>query len=422
MATPTPYQARERGDLIKAEDWNNIQIQSRVEIQSHDHAGGERGVQISSCGIADGSITSSHIAPAEINTEHLHNNAVTAAKIAAAAITNAHVAPDAAIAENKITFGAAGHDHDGINGKKISYRDLDYVPSTFPPASHQHRGEDLTIGDLRIGGNLQVGRSGSFTGHLGIGTTEPKAPLEVQSGNANTAAVVGLSTPNAADFLAISGGCQGDPHPQIVWRRGALRLGTAGSFSGQNFSEKLRITEDGHVGIGVPAPVETLEVAGTVKATAFVKHDGTPIGGKWLDGTGGIHYDTGKVGIGTSSPREALEVHGNIRLGQGGSLYALAALHNVRVIVGKVRGDGSKAWGDGFHSRKTDTGQYRIDFDEHCAGVPVVIAGCTDTNPDQKATVGCYGVSAAGFDVRIWRTVGNRWEDGPFDFIVLGLK
>jgi hypothetical protein len=348
MATPTPYIARQRGDLIQAEDWNDMQIRSREEIQSHDHTGGEQGAQISSRGIAAGSVTSSHIAAAEINTEHLQNNAVTAAKIATAALTNAHVAPEAAIAESKITFGAAGHNHDGINGKKISYHNLDDVPTIFPPVAHHHGGEELTIDNLRIGGNLQV---------------------------------VG----------------------------GNLQVERLGSFMG-------------NVGIGVQAPTEKLEVAGTVKATEFVKHDGTPIGSKWLDGTGGIHYDTGKVGIGTPSPREALEVHGNIRLGQSGSFYALAALHNVRVIVGKVRDDGSKAWGDGFQSRKIDTGHYRIDFDERFAEVPVVIAGCTDTNPDQKETVGCHGVSASGFDVRLWRNVGNRWEDDPFDFIAFGPK
>jgi hypothetical protein len=272
MATPTPYKAKQRGDLIQAEDWNDIQIQSRVEIQSHDHSG-------------------------------------------------------------------------DVNGKKISYHNLDDIPTTFPPVAHQHRGEELTIENLRIGGNLQVERSGFFTGN---------------------------------------------------------------------------------VGIGVPAPTEKLEVAGIVKATEFVKHDGTPIGSKWLDGTGGIHYDTGKVGIGTPAPREALEVHGNIRLGQGGSFYALAALHNVCVIVGKVHDDGSKVWGDGFQSRKTDPGRYHVEFDEPFAGVPVVIAGCTGTNPGLKETVGCHDVSDSGFDVRIWRNAGdnkgNRWVDNPFDFIVLGLK
>src|SRR5215831_291023 len=105
MPTPTPYIARQRGDLIQAEDWNNMQIRSREEIQSHNHTGGEQGDQISSRGIAAGSVTSSHIATAAINIEHLQDQAVTAAKIASAAITNAHVAPEAAIAENKITFG-----------------------------------------------------------------------------------------------------------------------------------------------------------------------------------------------------------------------------------------------------------------------------------------------------------------------------
>ena len=402
MATPTPYIAKQHGDVIQAEDWNDIQIRSREDLQSHDHSGGAQGVQIASRGLAAGSITAAHIA--------------------AAAITDAQVAPAAAIAESKITFGAAGHNHDGSNGQQISYRHLAHVPTTFPPAPHHHQDEERTMRHLRIEGHLQVGPSGAWTGHLDMGTTEPQAPLEVHSGEATRAAVVGLSTPHAADFIALSGGCQGEPHPQIVWRRGALRLGTAGSFRGQDFAEKLRITEEGHVGIGVPAPVATLEVAGTVKATAFVKHDGTPLGGPWVDGPGGLHYDTGQVGIGTPAPREALEVHGNIRLGPGGSCYALAAFHNMRVIVGKVQESGAKAWGEGFRARRTETGRYRIDFDEPFAGIPVVIAGCTNINSDQKETVGCHGVSAAGFDVRIWRNVGNRWEDDPFDFIVLGLK
>src|SRR5262249_61471189 len=136
MATPTPYIARQRGDLIQAEDWNDMQIRSREEIQSHDHTGGENGKKISyhnldnlptTCPLAVNSITSSHITAATINTTHLQDHAVTAAKIAVAAITNAHVAPDAAIAESKITFGAAGHNHDGANGKKISYHNLDDV-------------------------------------------------------------------------------------------------------------------------------------------------------------------------------------------------------------------------------------------------------------------------------------------------------
>src|SRR5215831_15996563 len=145
MARPTPYIARQRGDLIQAEEWNDIQIQSREEIQSHNHTGGEKGVQIASCGIA----------AAAISPSHLQDYAVTAAKIAAAAITNAHVAPEAAIAESKITFEAAGHNHDGINGKKISYHNLDDVPTIFSPVAHQHHGEELTIDNLRIGGNLQ---------------------------------------------------------------------------------------------------------------------------------------------------------------------------------------------------------------------------------------------------------------------------
>jgi Chaperone of endosialidase len=47
MATPTPYIERHDGDLIQAEEWNDIQIKARTELQSHNHTGGAQGTPIS---------------------------------------------------------------------------------------------------------------------------------------------------------------------------------------------------------------------------------------------------------------------------------------------------------------------------------------------------------------------------------------
>jgi hypothetical protein len=64
------------------------------------------------------------------------------------------------------------------------------------------------------------------------------------------------------------------------------------------------------VGIGTTSPSEKLEVNGTVKAGAFIG-DGSLLTGtsQWLDGTGGIYYNSGNVGIGTTAPVNNLHIH-----------------------------------------------------------------------------------------------------------------
>lgn len=98
----------------------------------------------------------------------------------------------------------------------------------------------------------------------------------------------------------------------------------------------------------------------------------------------------------------------------------LTIFNTVRVVVGKVKENGEKIWGDGFASKRTERGQYEIRFDAEFSEAPVVIACCTDTNINQKETVGCANVSTSGFDVRIWRNTDNELDDDPFDFIALG--
>ena len=129
---------------------------------------------------------------------------------------------------------------------------------------------------------------------------------------------------------------------------------------------------------------------------------------------------TGNVGIGTTNPSEKLEVNGNIKLGLNGGLFALGAMHNLRVVIGKVNSSGSKLWGDGFSSEKTEVGRYEITFDENFADKPIVVTGTTGLNSSQRETLGCSGVTVSGFTVWIWRNSDDEWEDDPFDFIAIG--
>ena len=105
----------------------------------------------------------------------------------------------------------------------------------------------------------------SVSGNFGIGTATPKVDLEINSNGPDDAPLLGVSTPDSADFIALSGGRQGNQQPHLVWRRGALRMGTANTYGGQAFSEKLRIMETGNVGLGVAAPAERLHLNGSIR-------------------------------------------------------------------------------------------------------------------------------------------------------------
>jgi hypothetical protein len=184
---------------------------------------------------------------------------------------------------------------------------------------------DVTAAELRVDGNsgvvgLTVGADsnhpwiGSRTNHglriltngteklrvladgkVGLGTATPTHPLDIKGAvrlRAATHTNLLITQPDnfndniALDFikdanLTPSARILFDGFTDQAVHRASLSFFTRGAAT-TDMVERVRITEDGNIGIGTTAPTQMLEVMGTVKATAFQGN------GAGLTGVGGI--------------------------------------------------------------------------------------------------------------------------------------
>jgi len=107
----------------------------------------------------------------------------------------------------------------------------------------------------------------SPTGNVGIGTTSPATRLDVR--------FPGYDSGNAISIGSVSGGSGGEigtsagtGFPLTIWGHSGndLALGADGT-------EKMRILQNGNVGIGTAAPSYKLDVSGTTNTRELIAHD-----------------------------------------------------------------------------------------------------------------------------------------------------
>lgn len=107
------------GDLIRAENWNNIQRQLRNGLRTHHHtrapgapandtAAVDEASQIQTNEIADGAVTAAKLAPGSISGASLADGSVTAPKLAVNSVGTANLQTNAVTA-TKLSFQQVGN-------------------------------------------------------------------------------------------------------------------------------------------------------------------------------------------------------------------------------------------------------------------------------------------------------------------------
>lgn len=255
-------------DTITSTKMNNI-IDETVMTSDACLSGG--GLEV-----ASGKLT---ISANAINSSRLAVNSVSSSNIVDGTIVNADISPTAAIAGTKIAASFGNQNITATGDIGLEGTASDYTAAVlnntsgvqtqlFSNANHNGGIVTVTNHPLTLSTNNTERMRITAAGNVGIGTTAPQVKLQVAGGAIRVEGHAGeggqIELLNAAnnDIQAVF-----DVDPDDTTRIWTLPFEPL-SF-GTNGGEKMRISANGNVGIGKTNPSTTLDVNGTVTATAF---------------------------------------------------------------------------------------------------------------------------------------------------------
>ena len=170
-------------------------------------------------------------------------------------------------------------------------------------------GAVMTTGEQTIDGNKH------FSNLVGIGGTN-STTSQLYIKNDNTAIHVTQTDDTARDAIKLHkndtdyyGGIGFNNGLNITTPNLPITFATAAT-------ERMKISNDGKIGINQNNPTHTLDINGDINFTGIIKRDGTEFfGGFWSTTGNKLYYDTDNVGIGVTDPPNPLTVQGTAATG-----------------------------------------------------------------------------------------------------------